>query len=215
MEIKYWSDFACPFCYIGSTRLKRALKDLDMKDVELEFKSFQLDPDAPSETSDSYLDHFTHGIKELEPRAKAQMANITNMAKEENLDFNLLDVVPTNTMDAHRLLKLAQSKNNAQLTEKLIQSFYKIYFAEGKSIADHAVLKKAAIAAGLDEKEIDAVLSSDEFKDAVLADRTELQEFGVRGVPFFLINDKYAISGAQPYDVFVDSLKKVVAQEGK
>lgn len=213
MKIKYWSDFACPFCYIGSTRLKRVLKDLGINDVELEFKSFQLDPDAPNETSDSYLNHFTHGIKELEPRAKAQMANITNMAKEENLDFNLEQVVPTNTMDAHRLLKLAQSKNNSQLTEDLIQSFYKIYFTEGKSIADHDVLKQAALAVGMNEKEIDEVLSSDKFKDAVLADRVELQDLGVQGVPFFLINNKYAISGAQPYEVFVDALKKIRAEE--
>lgn len=213
MEVKYWSDFACPFCYIGSTRFKRVLKDLGIGDVELEFKSFQLDPDAPSETSDSYLDHFTHGIKELEPRAKARMVNITNMAKEENLDFNLDQVVPTNTMDAHRLLKLAQSKNNSQLTENLIQSFYRIYFTDGKSIADHNVLKEVALAVGLNEKEIDDVLSSDKFKDAVLADRTELQDLGVQGVPFFVINNKYAISGAQPYEVFVNALNKIKSEE--
>ncbi|MBP2058391.1 putative DsbA family dithiol-disulfide isomerase [Lactobacillus colini] len=213
MEITYWSDFACPFCYIGSTRLKRALKDLGMEGTKLEFKSFQLDPEAPEETKDKYLNHFTHGIKELEPRAKKQMTNIANMAKEEGLEFNIFDVVPVNTMSAHRLFKLAENKYSADVADNLIHRFYHIYFVEGKSIADNQVLKAAALASGLSETDIDEVLTSDKFEDEVLEDRKELEAFGVNGVPFFVINNKYAISGAQPYDVFINALKKISAEE--
>lgn len=213
MEITYWSDFACPYCYIGSNRLKHALKDMRIDDVSFEFKSFQLDPQAPNETTASYVDHFTHGIKELEGRAKAQMTNIANMAKEDDLEMNIFDVVPTNTMDAHRLLKLAQSQGDQDVINGLIERFYRIYFVEGKSIADHQVLKSAAMDAGLSEKDIDDVLSSDKFKEQVLNDRAELEALGIRGVPYFVIDNKYAISGAQPYETFVEALKQVIASE--
>lgn len=213
MEITYWSDFACPFCYIGSNRLKHALKDMRIDDVSFEFKSFQLDPQAPNQTTASYIDHFTHGIKELEGRAKAQMTNIANMAKEDDLEMNIFDVVPTNTMDAHRLLKLAQSQGDQSVINDLIERFYRIYFVEGKSIADHQVLKSAAIDAGLSENDIDEVLSTDKFKDQVLNDRSELEALGIRGVPYFVIDNKYAISGAQPYEAFVEALKQVIASE--
>lgn len=213
MEITYWSDFACPFCYIGSNRLKHALKDMRIDDVSFEFKSFQLDPQAPKQTTASYVDHFTHGIKELEGRAKAQMTNIANMAKEDDLEMNIFDVVPTNTMDAHRLIKLAQSQGNQDVINDLIERFYRIYFVEGKSIADPEVLRAAAISAGLNEKDITEVLFSDKFKDQVLNDHAELEALGIRGVPYFVINHKYAISGAQPYETFVEALKEVVAAE--
>lgn len=213
MNITYWSDFACPFCYIGSNRLKHALKDMRINNVSFEFKSFQLDPEAPRESTESYVEHATHGIKELQSRAKAQMTNIANMAKEDDLEMNIFDVVPTNTMDAHRLLKLAQSRGNNEVIEDLVQRFYRIYFVEGKSIADHQILKEAALSAGLKEKDIDEVLSSDKFKDQVLQDRTELEKLGVNGVPYFIIDDKYAISGAQPYDVFVNAIKQIMAAE--
>lgn len=108
------------------------------------------------------------------------------MAAGEGLEFHLDKVVPTNTMDAHRLIKLAESKNDRDLVERVINRFYKVYLTDGKSIADKDVLTAAAV---------------------------EAQQLGIQGAPFFVINNKYAISGAQPYEVFVQALEKVKAEE--
>lgn len=217
MEIKYWSDIACPFCYIGSTRMKKAMKEVGIyDDTELEMKAFQLNPMEPKTAkSGEYINHFTGGRKELEKRAKQQMGYITEMAKGEGLDFHLDQVVPTNTMDAHRLIKLAEDKYDRDLTEKLIARLYKVYFTDGESIADHEVLTKAAEEVGMDSKDVKNVLDSDKYQKEVVADEVEAQQSGIQAAPFFVINNKYGISGAQPYEVFVKALKQVKEEELK
>jgi len=117
-------------------------------------------------------------------------------------------------MDAHRLIKLAYTKSD-ELANKLINRLYQLYFVDGKSIADHEVLKKNATEIGLKEDEVEAVLNSDKFEDAVKKDEMEAVQLGVQGVPFFVINDKYAINGAQPYEVIVNALKKISNEEDK
>lgn len=215
MEIKYWSDIACPFCYIGSNRMKRAMQELGIYDTtELEFKSFELNPMTPKETTEGYINHFTQGNPAMEPQAKQQMAYIEQMAHDDGLAMDINRVVPTNTMDAHRLIKLAAMKNNPQLTEQVIKRFYQVYFSDGTSIADHEVLVKAAVEAGLAEDEVEAVLNSDQYRQAVMADEQEAQQAGIHAAPFFVINNKYGISGAQPYETFVKALKQVQAEEG-
>lgn len=215
MEIKYWSDIACPFCYIGSNRMKRAMQELGIYDTtELEFKSFELNPMTPKETTEGYINHFTQGNPAMEPQAKQQMAYIEQMAHDDGLAMDINRVVPTNTMDAHRLIKLAATKNNPQLTEQVIKRFYQVYFSDGTSIADHEVLVKAAVEAGLAEDEVEAVLNSDQYRQAVMADEQEAQQAGIHAAPFFVINNKYGISGAQPYETFVKALKQVQAEEG-
>lgn len=216
MEIKYWSDIACPFCYIGSNRMKRAMKEVGIyNETPLEFKSFELDPTAPTVTTESYINHFTHGEKSLEPQAKKQMAYIESMAHDDGLAMNINQVVPTNTVDAHRLIKLAASKNDPALTERVINRFYQVYFNDGQSIADHAVLTKAAVEAGLDQKEVEDILESDKYRKEVKADELEAQQAGIHAAPFFVINNKYAISGAQSYQVFVNALKKIKEMEAQ
>lgn len=214
MEIKYWSDIACPFCYIGSNRMKRALKELGIFDeTKLEFKSYQLDPAAPTETNESYLDHFTRGNQAMEPQAKAQMARIESMAHDDGLAMKIRQVVPTNTMDAHRLIKLAEHQNDPALTERVIDRFYRAYFSDGTSIADHGVLTAAAVEAGLDREAVTRVLTTDEYQQDVLDDENAARQSGIQGVPFFVINNKYAINGAQPYGAFVSGLKQVKEEE--
>lgn len=215
MEIKYWSDIACPFCYIGSNRMKRAMKEVWIADdTKLEFKAFQLDPTAPQETTDSYINHFTRGNAALEPQAKKQMAQIEAMAHGDGLPMQIEQVVPTNTLDAHRLIKLANSKHDSDLAERVIKRFYQVYFNDGQSIANHDVLTRAAVAAGLDKDEVEQVLSSDDYRQDVINDEQEAQQAGIHAAPFFVINNKYGISGAQPYAVFVKVLKQVQAEEG-
>lgn len=215
MEIKYWSDIACPFCYIGSTRMKRAMKELGIYDeTPLELKAFQLNPmDPQTAKAGDYINHFTGGNKDLEDQAKQQMAYITQMAASENLEFHLDKVIPTNTMAAHRLIKFANSKGDRDMTEKLIARLYKVYFTDGESVADQDVLVKAATEVGLDEQEVRTFLNSDQYQKEVVADEMEAQQSGIQGAPFFVINNKYGISGAQPYEVFVKALKQVKAEE--
>lgn len=202
MQIKYWSDIACPFCYIGSNNMKRAIKDLGLENkVPLKFMAYQLDPAAPKKAPQS-SDH------ELTPRMK----QIEDYAYQNDLEMNLADVIHVNSMDAHRLIKLAYTKSD-NLANKLINCLYKLYFVDGKSIADHEVLKNVATEVGLDADEVDAVLNSDQFEKEVRQDEMNAMQSGVQGVPFFVINDKYAINGAQPYEVLVGALKKIASEE--
>ena len=204
MQIKYWSDIACPFCYIGSHNMQKAIKDLNLEDkVPLKFLAYQLDPTAPTVAPES-------ATKVVTPRMK----QIEEMAHQSGLEMNLADVKHVNSMDAHRLIKLAYTKSD-ELANKLINRLYQLYFVDGKSIADHEVLKKNATEIGLKEDEVEAVLNSDKFEDAVKKDEMEAVQLGVQGVPFFVINDKYAINGAQPYEVIVNALKKISNEEDK
>lgn len=215
MEIKYWSDIACPFCYIGSTRMKRAMKEIGIYDnTKLELKSFELNPmEVKHAHQGDYINHFTGGNPALADRAKQQMAYISQMAAGEGLEFHLNKVVPTNTKDAHRLIKLAESKKDPALTERVINRFYKVYFTDGKSIADKTVLINAAVEAGLDRNEVSEFLKTDKYAKEVMLDEVEAHQVGIQGAPFFVINNKYAISGAQSYEVFLETLKKVQAEE--
>ena len=217
MEIKYWSDIACPFCYIGSTRMKKAMKEVGIyDDTKLELKAFQLNPmEAKTAKSGEYINPFTGGKKELENRARQQMAYITEMAKGEGLEFHLDKVVPTNTMDAHRLIKLVEAKYDRDLTEKLIARLYKVYFTDGESIADLDVLTKAAVEVGMKEDEVKKLLNSSKYQREVVTDEYEAEQSGIHAAPFFVINNKYGISGAQPYEVFVNALRKVKEEEEK
>lgn len=183
MEIKYWSDIACPFCYIAANRIKKALKEVN-ENVELELKSFQLDPGAPKETEESYMNHFTHGNDALVDQAKQQMEYIANMAHEDGLEMDINSVVPTNTMDAHRLIKLAHDTYSYDVEEKLINRLYKVYFVDGTSIADRKILSEAATEAGMKVDDINKVLDTDKYQDEVLSDLTEARQLGVQGAPF-------------------------------
>lgn len=214
MEIKYWSDIACPFCYIGSTRMKKAMKEVGIyDDTKLEFKSFQLDPNAPKETDKKFIVHMSGGDKSREDQAQMQMNYISQMAKQDGLEFNIDNAKFTNTMDAHRLIKFAETKGDRDLVERVINRFYKAFFGDADNIADHDVLVNAAIQAGLERDEVEEVLSSNKYEDAVRKDEIEAYQSGVQGAPFFVLNNKYAISGAQPYEVFVKALKQVQAEE--
>lgn len=203
MKIYYWSDIACPFCYIGSHNMKRALHDLSLSEkVPLKFLSYQLDPTLPK-TAPQNANH------EMNPRMK----QIEDFAKQNGLEMNLSKVQHVNSMDAHRLIKLAYTKGD-MITNQLIDKLYNIYFVQGKSIADHEVLENAAVSVGLDPDEVKQVLDSDRFEKDVQKDELAAARIGVQGVPFFVINDKYAINGAQPYNVMVSALKQIQAKEG-
>ena len=195
MKITYWSDYACPYCYIGEARLKTAIKELGMEDkIELEMKAFQLDPGAPQKSNGTTLDRFAAKYGLSKSQAAQQIESISQMGRDEGLVFNYATTLFTNTMDAHRLTKCASEKS-AVIADKLIEELFKAYFSENKELADHEVLKRAALASGLSEDEIQKVLSTDQYQDEVILDEREAARYGIHAVPFFVVG-KYGIPGA-------------------
>lgn len=206
MEIKIWSDVRCPFCYIGKKKFEAALERFPQKDeVKVIWKSFQLDPSLQTNTNSSTLDYFvkTKGVS-LE-QARQMFSGATNMAREVGIEFDLENSVPANSFKAHRLIQLAKSKD---LGNEIEEALFKTHFEDAKNIDDTRVLVEVATSIGLDAEDVKKTLESDAFAYEVKQDEMEARNIGVRGVPFFVFNDKYAISGAQPSEAFLETLKK-------
>ena len=212
MKITYWSDYACPYCYIGEARLKKAIADIpELKDVEIEMKAFQLDPSAGEHAAGDTQTRFAHKYGISMQEAGETIEHISQMGIAEGLDFKYATTLFTNTMDAHRLTKLAQSKNDLELAEKIIEAFFKAYFTDNKELADKELLQKIGEDAGLDAEEVKEVLSSDKYKDEVLLDEREAARYGIHAVPFFVVG-QYGISGAQSVDGMKATIMKVMEE---
>jgi predicted DsbA family dithiol-disulfide isomerase len=206
MKVEIWSDVMCPFCYIGKRKFEHALNQFDHKDeVEVVWKSFQLQPDLVTDPTKNTTDHLAK-IKGWSI-AQATEANqyVTNMAKEVGLDYHLDKAIVANSFDAHRVLQFAKTKGKGDL---LKEQLLKAYFVDGKNTADHTTLIDLAAEIGLDATEVKSVLDSNTFADKVQQDIYESHQIGVRGVPFFVFNDKYAVSGAQAPETFLGALKQ-------
>ena len=212
MKITYWSDYACPYCYIGEARLKKAIADIwELKDVEIEMKAFQLDPSAGEHAAGDTQTRFAHKYGISMQEAGETIEHISQMGIAEGLDFKYATTLFTNTMDAHRLTKLAQSKNDPELAEKIIEALFKAYFTDNKELADKELLQKIGEDAGLDAEEVKEVLSSDKYKDEVLLDEREAARYGIHAVPFFVVG-QYGISGAQSVDGMKATIMKVMEE---
>lgn len=211
MKIEVWSDYVCPFCYIGKRRLENALEATGLEgQTDVVFKAYQLDPTTPVDAEGPVIDSLAQKFGG-EEQAQAMLENIKEQAKTVDLDYNIADMKNSNTLKAHRLAKLAEQEGVAdKVTERLLHE----YFIEGKVIGHDDVLLDVAESCGINRNRAEEVLSSDEFSEAVNADIAEAGQIGVQGVPFFVINRKYAISGAQPAEAFEDALKKVAEEEG-
>ena len=206
MKVEIWSDVVCPFCYIGKRKFEAALQQSGQVDVEITWRSFQLDPDmepAAGMSVDEYLSK-RKGI----PVAQAREMNgyVTGMAKEVGLDYRLDQAKLSNTLDAHRLLHFAKEKG---LQGQLKEALFNAYYTQGADIGDINTLTAIAVANGMNEQEVKAVLQSDTYTQDVRNDQLTAQQIGVQGVPFFVFNNKYAVSGAQAVDVFQQVLSKV------
>ena len=213
MKITYWSDYACPYCWIGETRLKKAIAEIpELKDCEIEMKAFQLDPYAPEHAETDTQTRFARKYRISFEAAGEQIRTISEMGRAEGLDFNYAATLFTNTMDAHRLTKLAQTKNDPELSDKLSEKLFEAYFSQNKELADKNLLKQIAAECGLDPKETEDLLSSDQFRDEVLLDEREAQRYGITGVPFFIIG-QYGISGAQSKEGMKAAIMKALEDE--
>lgn len=207
MKVEVWSDIACPFCYIGKRRIEAGLEHFVHKDqVQIVYKSFQLNESAKKDTEYDALSARSGMSREA---AKEIHERLAKQAEAEGLDLRFDTLQLTNTLDAHRLLHFAaQHGKNNEVAELL----FKVYFTECKHVGRHETLITIATEAGLDPKATEEMLASDQFTDEVRADHLEGIRLGVSGVPFYVIDRKYAVSGAQPANVFLEALEKTWAE---
>lgn len=197
MEIIYWSDYACPYCYIGEARIKKAIEQIPGgKNIKLRMKAFQLDPNAPVHVNTNTRERYAKKYGMSLEAAESQIEGISKMGRDMGLDFKYATTLFTNTMDAHRLTKLAQHTCDSETAEKLINALYRAYFTDNAELADKLILAKIAAECGLDKDAADEVLNSDKYEDEVRADEYEAAQRGIHGVPFFIIGDA-GVSGAQ------------------
>lgn len=210
IKIEVWSDIACPFCYIAKHHFERALEQFPHKDkVELEWKSYQLNPNVPDDThGESLIDSFVREKGMSKQQAEGVFSNVVNLAKQSSLDFHMDRVIVANTINAHRLSHLAKSKSKKTQND-IEELLFKAYFTEGKNVNDKNTLIEIGINGGLEKQELENLFDSHNFADKVIADIQEASVLGITSVPFFVFNRKYAISGAQPSSAFLDMLNKV------
>lgn len=202
MLIEVWSDVVCPWCFIGRRRLQKALAAFPHADaVTVEHRAFQLQPDATGVTPSKQ--HLSEKYGVSEEQVEAMQANVCLVADGEGLCYNLDDTLSGNTRDAHRLLLWAQERGGA---ETLLEAMYSAYFEHSRSLFDDDALLALVDEAGLDVDAARAVLASDVYGDAVTEHQRLAASFGANGVPFFVFDRKYGISGAQPLEAFTQTL---------
>jgi len=212
MKIEVWSDFVCPFCYIGKRRLEEALTQFPHRDqVEVEFKSFELDPNSPKNIGKNIHEVLASKYGMSLEQAKKANQDVGQQAAGVGLTYHFDTMKPTNTFDAHRLAKFAKDhEKDAEVTEKLLFA----YFTESKDIGDYETLADIAESAGLNRQEaIDTLQNQNDYANDVRIDESIAQQYEISGVPYFVINSKYAISGAQPTETFIGALHQVWQEE--
>lgn len=209
MRVEIWSDIVCPWCYLGKRRFERALSSFAHRDqVEVVYRSYELNPGAvpgvTTPTNELLAARYGMTAKQIED-AHRQMEQ---RAAQEGLTFQMDGLESGNTRDAHRLVQLAGKRGRqAELVERL----HRAYFAEHASVFEHASLTELAVQAGLDRDEVTAVLAGDAYGDTVDADEAMARTLGATGVPFFVIDRRYGIAGAQPAELIVDVLDRAWA----
>jgi len=206
MKINIWSDVRCPFCYIGKRKFETALEQFPHKDdVEVVWRSFQLDPELETQPG-LHVYKYLADIKGLtQDQAEEMHHHVKQVAEEVGLDFNFDKVVVANSFNAHRLIQFAKAKDRGGEAEEML---FKAHFTDGRNIDDRDTLVDLGVAIGLPGEEVKRVVESDLFSKEVGEDEMLGRRIGIRGVPFFLMNDKLAVSGAQAPEVFLQALQK-------
>lgn len=206
MEVAIWSDVRCPFCYIGKHKFEKALeKFANNQKVEVVWHSFELDPNLQTDPRKNTLDHLAEskGISRKQAEEMTQYA--TRAAQEVGLELDFEKAVVANSFRAHKLIQLAKTKNLANEVE---EALFKAHFSEGKNIDDEGELLQIGLSVGIDGNDVEKAFDSADFAFKVRQDQAMAQTMGIRGVPYFVFNNKYAVSGAQPTEVFLEVLEK-------
>jgi predicted DsbA family dithiol-disulfide isomerase len=213
MKVEIWSDINCPFCYMGKRNLENALTQFPHRDeVEIIWKSFELDPYAEVDPEEDLYEKLASKYGKTREWAEETSQNVTERAAVLGLNYELDRAIPTNSLDAHRLIHFAAQHG---LQDETKERLLKAYFTEGKHIGKPETLIQLATEIGLDADEARKMLASDDFKEEVRKDEKEAQQLGIRGVPFFVLNRKYGISGAQPSEVLLQALQQTWEEESR
>lgn len=210
MKVEIWSDVVCPFCYIGKRQFERALARFAHADeVEVVWRSFELDPGAPAERAGSQIDHLAakYGMSRADAQAAQDRVQASAARVDLALDFDRAR--PGNTFTAHRLVHLAAAHDRQEAMEERL---FSAYFTEGRAIGDPAVLAPLAVEVGLPTDDVARVLASDTYADAVRADEDDARSLGISGVPFFVVDRAYGVSGAQGEETLLEVLERAWAE---
>jgi predicted DsbA family dithiol-disulfide isomerase len=210
MQVDIWSDVRCPFCYIGKKKFESALNKFEQKEeVAVEWHSFQLDPSIASRSDLSIIDYFVQVKNVSAEQARQMFSGAQKMGEDAGLKMDLENTIVANSFKAHQIIQLAKEKGK---DNEINEALFKVHFSEVKNINDEEVLIATAASVGIDATEAREALDSEKYAYAVKQDEMQAQNIGVTGVPFFVFNNKYAVSGAQPEEAFLEVLEKV-AQE--
>ncbi len=206
MKVEIWSDIVCPWCYIGKRRFESALTRFAQRDqVEVVWRSFELDPNAPQQVSGTLNEMLSQKYGVAPERAAAMNAQVTTVAAREGLDYQLDQAHPGNTFDAHQLIHLAAQHNQqAAAKERLMRA----YFTEGASIGDPETLVALGVEIGIPADTTRTMLANQTYANDVRADERRATQLGIRGVPFFVIDEQFGVSGAQEVDVLLGALEQ-------
>ena len=204
MNVDIWSDIACPWCFIGKRRFEKALAEFPHRDqVSVTWHSYQLDPTIPERYDGSELDYLAT-IKRMDPRqVRGMLDHVTSTAASEGLEYDFNGLVVANSFAAHELLHLAKEHGVADTVKEALLS---AHFEKGQDIGDRQVLVAIGASAGLDATEVNVALESRRYREAVNDDIRQARSLGIRGVPFFVIENRWGISGAQPSELFSQAL---------
>ncbi|KGE12445.1 DsbA family oxidoreductase [Sphingobacterium deserti] len=206
MKVEVWSDIMCPFCYIGKRRFEEALAQLPFRNqIELEWKSYQLNPYLQTDTEQNYYENLATSKGISHEDARAMCDQVSSFAKSVDLDFDLDRAIVANSFRAHEFSHFAKRYGKQDQAEELL---FQAHFTKGENIDDVHVLIDIAAALGLDTNALTHALENHVFEDEVRQDIYEAQQIGVRGVPFFVYDRKYGVSGAQEVDVFIQTAQK-------
>jgi predicted DsbA family dithiol-disulfide isomerase len=204
--VDIWSDVVCPWCYIGKRRFEAALARFEHRDdVDVRWHSFELDPTAPPVEPARSAERLAAKYGTTVEEAEQRQAEVSALAAQEGLTYDLAEARSGNSFDAHRLIHLgAEQGLGDQVAERLMSA----YFGERETIGDPDTLERLAVQAGLPADDVRDVLAGDRFADAVRADEEAAAQLGIRGVPFFVLGRRYGLSGAQPADIMLQALRK-------
>jgi predicted DsbA family dithiol-disulfide isomerase len=206
MKVEVWSDVVCPWCYVGKRHLEEALARFRHGDqVSVEWRSFELNPASPRRVGLSMSQILQRKYGMSEDQAEAANLRMTALAAGVGLEYHLDRVQAGNTFDAHRLIHLAATHG---LGDAMKERLLAAYFSEGQPVGERSVLTKVAVDVGLDPTEVDSMLVGDDFATDVRDDESRAASMGVRGVPFFVIDEAIGVSGAQPADVLLEALEQ-------
>jgi len=213
MKVEIWSDVMCPFCYIGKRKFESAMAQFKNKEnIEIVWKSYQLNPSLITDPSKNTIQHLAETKGWSMEQTRETIKYVLGMANDVGLHYNFDKAVVANSFDAHRLIQYAKSQGKGDAAE---EQLFKAYFIDGKNTADHATLIELGKTIGLDETALKNMLGSKDFAKEVLTDVNEAEQIGVTGVPFFVFDRKFAVSGAQDSKVFLDTLNKAWTEFNK